>query len=402
MRGRCGTLAVGMNPEILIKAVNKAIRAGAVAVQTDVAIDPGAFETYIAELRADDEMAAFDGMFANIPHGGGISVGLPSIAKLLLARAIATIDVEGTVRRFVSSVADNAVDATAVMALTGIKVDGPTSIGPDISLVPMSSLPPSPQRGMALGQAQPIGSSSAIPCALTTNFRFGPVFYKPKTPQPRHEISAGIPVDKAQTLLEEAFDLLSVIGVYPSYQMLWVQTLDWPMASGMTSGWQSSPRERFRQEIEVSREKVEALGEAYFSVDPQKRTKFLRIPLDRLGRAGREYDFADRAIDLGIALESLLLHDIGDRGELSFRLSLRGAWLVGDSSKERLEIQKALKTLYDLRSRAVHSGVVDRIAENQNIITDATEICKRLIRKIIELKCEVGWQTIVVGGNSGP
>jgi hypothetical protein len=209
-------------------------------------------------------------------------------------------------------------------------------------------------------------------------------------------------MDKAQTLLEEAFDQLSVIGAYPNYQMLWVQTLDWPMAGGMTSGWQSSPRERFRQEIEVPREKVEAIGEAYFSLDLQKRAKFLRIPLDRLGRAGREYDFADRAIDLGIALESLLLHDIGDRGELSFRLSLRGAWLIGGSSKERLEIQKALRALYDLRSRAVHSGVVDRIAENQNTITDATEICKMLIRKIIELKCEVDWPRIVVGGDFGP
>ncbi len=72
----------------------------------------------------------------------------------------------------------------------------------------------------------------------------------------------------------------------------------------------------------------------------------------------RDRDFADQAIDLGIALEALLLHELGkeDRGELRYRLSLRGAWLGGGDEQERAEIQRTLKAVYDLRSRAVHAG----------------------------------------------
>jgi hypothetical protein len=376
-----------------------------VRTQTDVGIEPPVFDAYVTDLRADPDMVAFDGKFANVPHGGGVSVGLPGIARLLLARAIATNDVAGTVERFASYVADNAADATVVMAISGIKVDRAISLGPDISLIPMSTLPPSTQRGMALGQSPfaAMGPRFVIPCALTTTFRFEPVFYRPKTPQPPDEIAAHIPTGRAQSLLEEAFDLLSLLGVYPHYQMSWVQPHDWLMASGTTGGWQfSSSGEDFGHDVEVPRREAEALGVAYFSLDPQKRSKVLRIPLDRLGRAGRERDFADRAIDLGIALESLLLHDIGDRGELSFRLSLRGAWLIGGTIAERLKTQTSLKKLHDLRSRAVHSGFVDQSAETENTIAHATEICKALIRRIIELKCEINWQRAVVGGEPGP
>src|SRR5262249_15576643 len=126
--------------------------------------------------------------------------------------------------------------------------------------------------------------------------------------------------------------------------------------------------------------------------------KMLRIPLDRLGRAGRERDFADRAIDLGIALESLLLHDIDHHGELSFRLSLRGAWLIGSSSAERLEIQRSLKKLYELRSRAVHLGFVKWNASTRATIDEATAICRTLIRRLIDVRCDVDWHNVVVGG----
>jgi hypothetical protein len=327
-----------MNSEILVRAIEKAIRAGATAAprmevfgedvsyfrtQTDVEINAVVFDTYVSDLKADADMAAFDGTFANVPSGGGVSVGLPGIARLLLARAIANNDVRATVDRFVSFVEDNAATAIAVLAISGVKTAERIKLGPDVSLIPITELP-SPQRGMALGQ-RPIGSFGprfAIPSALTTKFLFGPVFYSPKNPQPPEEMGAHIPTAIAQSLLEEALDLLSVLNIYPNIGMSWVQPDDWLMAGGMTSGWgRSTSEEYLRHEAEVAVSEAEALGKLYFSLDPQKRTKILRIPLDRLGRAGRERDYADRAIDLGIALESLLLHDIGeveDRGELGF------------------------------------------------------------------------------------
>ncbi len=404
-----------MDTKKLIAALERAISGGAVAAagqdflgkdasfvrtQTDVGIDPPVFEAYLADLKAEPKMAEFDGTFANVPHGGGVSVGLPNIARVLLARAIVTKDVVGTVSNFIEAVEANATDATAVMGISGVKANAPIQLGPDIRLIPMTEVPPSMQRGTALGQApfNAMGPRFAVPYALVTQFRFGPVFYRPNTPQPPEDMAASVPTDAAQTLLAEAFDLLGVLGVHPRYQMFWVQSDNWILSAGMNGGWQfSQAGENWGHDIDVPRDEAQALAAAYFALDPLKRSKVLRIPLDRLGRAGREHDFADRAIDLGIALESLLLGD-NDSGELSFRLSLRGGWLIGNNDTERLEIQKVLKKLYELRSRAVHSGTIERSAKTGTTITRATEICKALIRKAIELKCDIDWPRLVVGG----
>jgi hypothetical protein len=40
-------------------------------------------------------------------------------------------------------------------------------------------------------------------------------------------------------------------------------------------------------------------------------------------------------------------------------MSLRGAWLAGADENERVEIQRTLKKVYVLRSKAVHAGAVD-------------------------------------------
>ena len=97
-------------------------------------------------------MARFDGAFATIPIGGGVSSNLRIIARLLLARAIASGDVSGTVELFRSYVEKNTAPAIAVMAVSGVKTGSPVRMGENIQLVPMTSLPPSVQRGAALGQ----------------------------------------------------------------------------------------------------------------------------------------------------------------------------------------------------------------------------------------------------------
>lgn len=404
---------------MLIAAIERAIQVGAVAApaqdflgkdasyvrsQTDVGMEQPALDAYLSDLKADPKMAEFEGMVANGFFGGGVSVGLPTIGRLLLARAIVTQDVSGTVSKFTKAVSENATDAIAVMGVSGIKADTPIQLGPDIRLIEMTDLPPSMQRGLALGQDRySFGRPRfAIPYALVTCFKFGPVFYTPETPQPPEDMAAHVPAEAAQALLTEAFDLLGVLDVYPHYQMSWVQSDNWFLSAGMSNGWQfSESGEHWGSDTSIQKNDAEALAALYFALDLHKRTRVLRIPLDRLGRAARERDFADRTIDLGIALESLLLND-NDHSELSFRLSLRGAWLIGNDHAQRLEMQKALKRLYDLRSRAVHSGTIERSAKTGATIARAAEICQALIRKAIELKCDIDWQSLVVGGPPNP
>lgn len=67
----------------------------------------------------------------------------------------------------------------------------------------------------------------------------------------------------------------------------------------------------------------------------------------------------NRAIDLGMASELLLMFDNGKhdkRGEFRNKIGLRAGWLLGADVDERLEVSKNLMALYDARSSAVHMG----------------------------------------------
>jgi hypothetical protein len=126
----------------------------------------------------------------------------------------------------------------------------------------------------------------------------------------------------------------------------------------------------------------------------------LQVALDRLIQALRRKHGVDKAIDLGIALEVMLLHGIGanDRGELRFRSSIRGATFLGDEKTERLEIFRILKESYDLRSQAVHSGVLKK-GKAEQILEQAANICAQIALKLIERRSFPDWDAeIVIGG----
>jgi hypothetical protein len=142
--------------------------------------------------------------------------------------------------------------------------------------------------------------------------------------------------------LDEARMLLSLLGINTAMRLFWVEPQDPMMRTGIDRGWQSNREVFVGDDIEVDAKAAEDLAAAFFRMDPAQRQEILHIPLDRLDRAVRGDDLVDKSIDLGIALEALLLHELDYQGELKFRLSLRGAWLGGGDAKERAEMQKTL------------------------------------------------------------
>lgn len=90
-----------------------------------------------------------------------------------------------------------------------------------------------------------------------------------------------------------------------------------------------------------------------FQVD-EKPT--LMTAIRRYHRALMPGSFVDRAIDMGIALELLLLHKC-EQNELTFQLRTRGARLLASDPAGREAVFNTLKKAYDLRSTAVHQGV---------------------------------------------
>lgn len=143
----------------------------------------------------------------------------------------------------------------------------------------------------------------------------------------------------------------------------------------------------------------------------------MRISLDRLNKSLFKKEMADQAIDLGIALEVMLLHGINDnfKGEMRYRISVRGATFLGGKNPQRKKHFKSLRDAYDLRSKAVHSGTLDidsgtgKKKKNKKkrkkkhpdpvlVLKSATGVCADIAAKIIERGSFPDWESEYVLG----
>ena len=74
-----------------------------------------------------------------------------------------------------------------------------------------------------------------------------------------------------------------------------------------------------------------------------------------LGIAGGRLGAEDRIIDASVALEAV--YGPFDSGEITRKISLRAAWLLGQSDDERRAVSKEMKSFYRTRSKVVHGTV---------------------------------------------
>ena len=113
----------------------------------------------------------------------------------------------------------------------------------------------------------------------------------------------------------------------------------------------------------------------------------LRVALSRLNQASRRMDIVDKALDLGIALEVMLLHGGGDQSELSFRLSSRGATFMSGGHTQRVSHYNLLRDAYRLRSKAAHRGVLPASLGTRtvaDILNDAAALTAEIAKRLIE------------------
>ena len=130
---------------------------------------------------------------------------------------------------------------------------------------------------------------------------------------------------------------------------------------------------------------------------PDDVTKRLDIPLSRWIESHTNRSLVDKFIDMGVALESLYLQ--GSTSELRFRLALHVAWHLEDDPRERLRLMKGIREVYDLRSRAAHSGTIIKRggADVVTLLELAQDCCRRGITKVINDGGSPDWDSLIVG-----
>jgi hypothetical protein len=119
-------------------------------------------------------------------------------------------------------------------------------------------------------------------------------------------------------------------------------------------------------------------AERYLRMDGQQR-RSLDVALDRLNLARRRRSPGDKAIDAGICLEALLGDDSPQ--ELTYKLRLRAALLLGTTLDGRRKIRDDVRDLYDLRSSVVHGRVrrpKDTLLDGQHA-SRGLEICTQAV-----------------------
>jgi len=110
-----------------------------------------------------------------------------------------------------------------------------------------------------------------------------------------------------------------------------------------------------------------------------KGHNYLRIAVKRFNFGTEEKELENKVLDFFIAYEALFLQDTA---ELSYRLSLRTATILGTTSKDKQKIFKFMRDAYILRSKIVH-GKEPKIKRTTVDLTNVVPQLEEYLRKSI-------------------
>jgi len=155
-----------------------------------------------------------------------------------------------------------------------------------------------------------------------------------------------------------------------------------------------------KSEVDVS-----ALASRFRQLNERDKLALTRS-LYRLGQAKARLNRHDRALDLGIALEMVLLQQEHRNQEMPTQLSLqfrlRGSWLLAETPDERRSLYGELSKIYSLRSQVAHNGVYSELEKmNEQERTEMTarheRIAERVLQRLILKGIPNNWTSIILG-----
>jgi hypothetical protein len=137
---------------------------------------------------------------------------------------------------------------------------------------------------------------------------------------------------------------------------------------------------------------------------PNSEKKRFQVILNRLSQAKRRIQIEDKILDLGITIEMLLLEDNKNNDQLSLSFRLRGSWLLGETSEDRMKIYKQLNEIYDYRSQVAHSGIlckgdIHKISDVMKSFPEYQSLAEKIFRKILN-SGKPDWKKLVLNANS--
>lgn len=205
------------------------------------------------------------------------------------------------------------------------------------------------------------------------------------------------PIYQNQELLRLVIAIFCNSGA-PTPVARWSLLPDWVPFSGLLDSSYSTQLEIKTPygEEQVSNEVATNAIELYHKLKalPSNVKAPIEIALWRLTQSMNTWNKEQKAIDLGVSLETFLTSK-DTRDQLSLQFRVIGALLTGNTLEERLMHHDIFKALYNLRSSAVHNGTIgnsrfpiqgiESKIDSSKALSLATDLAKKAIRRYIEL-----------------
>ncbi|WP_442776838.1 hypothetical protein [Sphaerotilus montanus] len=137
-------------------------------------------------------------------------------------------------------------------------------------------------------------------------------------------------------------------------------------------------------------------------LDLNKSNKTINLAIQILEQSRRRISNVERALDLGLCAEILLMSGSKDNSEISFKISSRAAWLLGNDAKERVSIFNTARALYKDRSLSAHTGdlgavkSMDEMTKQLDRLKISDQLCANLIIKLIKQGFPRDWNLVTL------
>ncbi len=291
---------------------------------------------------------------------------------------------------------EDEIEIDYVVYVYGPKIDNEIEILDGLALVPLECLTDCDEKEIFLKfDFGPIQSSRPS-SALKLRSKIGKIY------EPSEAQGKGPPVEISK--LRYTANLINAVDgafCFPAYETAYcaphVPLGIFGGAGGGAPAYDTVPNLPCPFDAEGARV-LSALLPSFQKMSSKNRAK-LKSVLRRLGLAKAKRDPSDSALDLGIAVEMMLLGENGDQ-PLSHTLRARGAWLIGDTAQERHQCFNTLRDIYIARSQVAHSG---RLKNNERLSDDCYNLASQIARELVFRNGPLSfdeWQMVTLGNVS--
>ena len=353
-------------------------------------IDSEKFAILRERIATTDRCAAFIGQ--NLVWGGrSVNLNASNLAWWLVERAASTSPSQA-IHDLAAFGSRYSVPGSVALAIAGPDVKDPATLSNRVSLERTADAPPSmsAQTAQAISNGLVLGTRPT--CVLVAQHTTPcPLGFESKADasSQRAELKA-----IRQALNDTRLGLLLASHGGAIVHSYWAAPdEDIPCSNRLAQHGQGLPADQPDTTV-ISKEGIADI-ERYLKLEdkPQRRVKTV---LQYLNEAIVTPQITTRAVSLGTALE-VMFGQPDNRSELRFRTSVAAARYLGTTPDTRREIFDTCKSIYDVRSEAVHTGTIkghpkeveDRLRHGQYLLL---RVLKEFVREPID-----DWTAVILG-----